>query len=159
MPTKRTGRGQKVRRMDPLHAIATIGRSMDRLSGCGVGTRSVFSKKNRVKSVACSSALQGPQSEPISSTFRVLPPQVGVNTRAKDYGPQTGVLCDGGQGGESSFPLEMPPVCTPILSFIQFLRKKLIGKHVHAHVDFVRPREGDYEERECATVRYGNSHS
>lgn len=37
----------------------------------------------------------------------------------------------------------------------EFLRKKLIGKHVKVHVDFVRPREGDYEERECATIRYG----
>ena len=38
----------------------------------------------------------------------------------------------------------------------EFLRKRLIGKHVKVHVDFVRPREGEYEERECATVRYGN---
>ncbi|KAF8513029.1 transcription factor [Hysterangium stoloniferum] len=38
----------------------------------------------------------------------------------------------------------------------EFLRKKLIGKPVRVHVDFVRPREGEYEERECATVRFGN---
>ncbi|GJJ06096.1 hypothetical protein Clacol_000285 [Clathrus columnatus] len=38
----------------------------------------------------------------------------------------------------------------------EFLRKKLIGKTVRVHVDFVRPREGDYEERECATVRFGS---
>ncbi|KAF5370772.1 hypothetical protein D9758_002014 [Tetrapyrgos nigripes] len=38
----------------------------------------------------------------------------------------------------------------------EFLRKKLIGKHVKVTIDFVRPREGDFEERECATVRYGN---
>ncbi|KIJ39936.1 hypothetical protein M422DRAFT_75809 [Sphaerobolus stellatus SS14] len=38
----------------------------------------------------------------------------------------------------------------------EFLRKKLIGKTVRVHVDFVRPREGEYEERECATVRFGN---
>src|SRR5882724_2513220 len=38
----------------------------------------------------------------------------------------------------------------------QFLRKKLIGKLVRVHVDFIRPREGEYEERECATVRFGN---
>ena len=37
----------------------------------------------------------------------------------------------------------------------EFLRRKLIGKHVKVHIDFVRPREGEYEERECATVRYG----
>ena len=37
----------------------------------------------------------------------------------------------------------------------EFLRKRLIGKHVKVHVDFVRPREGEYEERECATIRYG----
>ncbi|KAG9221028.1 hypothetical protein CCMSSC00406_0002372 [Pleurotus cornucopiae] len=37
----------------------------------------------------------------------------------------------------------------------EFLRKKLIGKHVKVHVDFVRPREGEYEERECVTIRYG----
>ncbi|KAI0305558.1 transcription factor [Multifurca ochricompacta] len=38
----------------------------------------------------------------------------------------------------------------------EFLRKKLIGKHVRVHVDFIRPREGEYEERESATVRVGN---
>ncbi|KAK0226010.1 hypothetical protein IW262DRAFT_1540191 [Armillaria fumosa] len=38
----------------------------------------------------------------------------------------------------------------------EFLRKKLIGKHVRVTIDFVRPREGEYDERECATVRYGN---
>ncbi|KAG8899320.1 hypothetical protein FRB99_006782 [Tulasnella sp. 403] len=37
----------------------------------------------------------------------------------------------------------------------EVLRKKLIGKTVHVHVDFVRPGEGDYEERECATIRFG----
>jgi len=36
------------------------------------------------------------------------------------------------------------------------LRKKLIGKPVRVHVDFIRPRDGEYEERECATVRFGN---
>jgi staphylococcal nuclease domain-containing protein 1 len=41
----------------------------------------------------------------------------------------------------------------------EFLRKKLIGKHVKVTVDFVRPRDGEYEERECATVRYGNQNS
>lgn len=38
----------------------------------------------------------------------------------------------------------------------EFLRKKLIGKHVKVHIDFIRPREGEYDERECATIRYGN---
>ncbi|KAF9566683.1 transcription factor [Agrocybe pediades] len=38
----------------------------------------------------------------------------------------------------------------------EFLRKKLIGKHVKVQIDFIRPREGDFEERECATIRYGN---
>ncbi|KZS98346.1 transcription factor [Sistotremastrum niveocremeum HHB9708] len=38
----------------------------------------------------------------------------------------------------------------------EFLRKKLIGKHVRVHIDFIRPAEGEFEERECATVRYGN---
>ncbi|KAG1737619.1 hypothetical protein EDB19DRAFT_1909600 [Suillus lakei] len=41
----------------------------------------------------------------------------------------------------------------------EFLRKKLIGKHVKVMVDFIRPRDGEYEERECATVRYGNQNS
>ncbi len=37
----------------------------------------------------------------------------------------------------------------------EFLRKRLIGKRVKVTIDFVRPREGDFEERECATIRYG----
>ncbi|PCH43541.1 hypothetical protein WOLCODRAFT_164527 [Wolfiporia cocos MD-104 SS10] len=37
----------------------------------------------------------------------------------------------------------------------EFLRKRLIGKLVKVHIDFIRPRDGEYEERECATVRYG----
>ncbi|KAA1476768.1 transcription factor [Dentipellis sp. KUC8613] len=41
----------------------------------------------------------------------------------------------------------------------EFLRRKLIGKHVKVHVDFVRPRDGEYEERDCATIRYGNQNS
>ncbi|KAI0081272.1 transcription factor [Panus rudis PR-1116 ss-1] len=41
----------------------------------------------------------------------------------------------------------------------EFLRKRLIGKHVKVHIDFVRPKEGEYDERECATVRYGNQNS
>jgi staphylococcal nuclease domain-containing protein 1 len=37
----------------------------------------------------------------------------------------------------------------------EFLRKKLIGKRIKVHIDFVRPREGEFEECECATIRYG----
>ncbi|GAA5833480.1 hypothetical protein JCM9279_001538 [Rhodotorula babjevae] len=35
----------------------------------------------------------------------------------------------------------------------EILRKRLIGKPVHVTIDYVKPAEGDYEERECATVR------
>ncbi|KIY49308.1 transcription factor [Fistulina hepatica ATCC 64428] len=38
----------------------------------------------------------------------------------------------------------------------EFLRKRLIGKRVNVTIDFVRPKEGEFEERECATVCYGN---
>lgn len=41
----------------------------------------------------------------------------------------------------------------------EFLRKKLIGKHVRVQVDFIRPREGEFEERESATVRVGNQNT
>ena len=41
----------------------------------------------------------------------------------------------------------------------EFLRKKLIGKHVKVHIDFVRPAEGEFEERDCATIRFGNQNS
>lgn len=41
----------------------------------------------------------------------------------------------------------------------EFLRKRLIGKRVKVQIDFIRPREGEYEERECATVRYGGQNS
>lgn len=41
----------------------------------------------------------------------------------------------------------------------EFLRKKLIGKHVKVQVDFIRPREGEYDERESATVRVGNQNA
>ncbi|KAJ6499990.1 hypothetical protein C8R47DRAFT_970738 [Mycena vitilis] len=41
----------------------------------------------------------------------------------------------------------------------EFLRKKLIGKHVKVTIDFLRPREGDFDERECATIRYGNQNA
>ncbi|CCL99863.1 uncharacterized protein FIBRA_01888 [Fibroporia radiculosa] len=41
----------------------------------------------------------------------------------------------------------------------EFLRRRLIGKHVKVHVDFIRPRDGEYEERECATIRHGSQNS
>lgn len=41
----------------------------------------------------------------------------------------------------------------------EFLRKKLIGKHVRVSVDFIRPRDGEFEEREAATVRFGGANS
>ncbi|KAF5321013.1 hypothetical protein D9619_001893 [Psilocybe cf. subviscida] len=41
----------------------------------------------------------------------------------------------------------------------EFLRKKLIGKHVKVNIDFVRPKEGEFDERECATIRYGGNNA
>ncbi|KAL4074142.1 hypothetical protein J3A83DRAFT_4400199 [Scleroderma citrinum] len=41
----------------------------------------------------------------------------------------------------------------------EFLRKRLIGKSVRVTVDFIRPREGEFDERECATIRYGGQSS
>jgi len=38
----------------------------------------------------------------------------------------------------------------------EFLRKKLIGKQVKVTIDFIRPKEGEFDERECATVRYAS---
>lgn len=38
----------------------------------------------------------------------------------------------------------------------ELLRKRLIGKTVNVVIDYVKPAEGDYEERECATVRLPN---
>ncbi|GAA5875888.1 hypothetical protein JCM3774_001113 [Rhodotorula dairenensis] len=38
----------------------------------------------------------------------------------------------------------------------ELLRKRLIGKTVNVTIDYVKPAEGDYEERECATVRLPN---
>lgn len=32
----------------------------------------------------------------------------------------------------------------------------MIGKHVKVTIDFVRPKEGEFDERECATVRYAS---
>jgi staphylococcal nuclease domain-containing protein 1 len=41
----------------------------------------------------------------------------------------------------------------------EFLRKRLIGKAVRVHVDYVKPKDGEFGERECATVRYGGANS
>uniref|UniRef100_A0A0W0FH61 Transcription factor n=1 Tax=Moniliophthora roreri TaxID=221103 RepID=A0A0W0FH61_MONRR len=41
----------------------------------------------------------------------------------------------------------------------EFLRKKLIGKTVKVNIDFIRPKEGEFDERECATVRYGSQNA
>ncbi|SCZ88438.1 BZ3500_MvSof-1268-A1-R1_Chr2-1g04411 [Microbotryum saponariae] len=35
----------------------------------------------------------------------------------------------------------------------ELMRKKLIGKSVNVNIDYVKPAEGDYEARECATIR------
>ncbi|TPX59628.1 hypothetical protein PhCBS80983_g02339 [Powellomyces hirtus] len=37
----------------------------------------------------------------------------------------------------------------------EFLRSRYIGKQVHVVIDYVKPAEGQYEERECATVTQG----
>jgi staphylococcal nuclease domain-containing protein 1 len=36
----------------------------------------------------------------------------------------------------------------------EFLRKRFIGKSVHVHVDYIKPAEGEYEARTCATIKY-----
>ncbi|KAK7053364.1 hypothetical protein VNI00_003990 [Paramarasmius palmivorus] len=41
----------------------------------------------------------------------------------------------------------------------EFLRKKLIGKIVKVNIDFIRPKEGEFDERECGTVRYGGQNA
>ncbi|BGP48403.1 hypothetical protein JCM10450v2_004276 [Rhodotorula kratochvilovae] len=38
----------------------------------------------------------------------------------------------------------------------EVLRKRLIGKPVNVTIDYKKPAEGEYEERECATVRLPN---
>ncbi|KAJ3332315.1 hypothetical protein HDU76_000645 [Blyttiomyces sp. JEL0837] len=37
----------------------------------------------------------------------------------------------------------------------EFVRQRLIGKTVHVTIDFVKPAEGEYESRECATILNG----
>lgn len=34
-----------------------------------------------------------------------------------------------------------------------------MGKTVHVHIDYVKPKDGEFDERECVTVTYGNSNS
>lgn len=38
----------------------------------------------------------------------------------------------------------------------EFLRKRLIGKHVKVHIDATRPAQEDFEAREMATITYSN---
>jgi staphylococcal nuclease domain-containing protein 1 len=45
------------------------------------------------------------------------------------------------------------------LTIARFLRKRLIGKHVHVTVDYVKPKDGEYDERECVTVKYGGANA
>ncbi|KAA1099307.1 hypothetical protein PGT21_002984 [Puccinia graminis f. sp. tritici] len=35
----------------------------------------------------------------------------------------------------------------------ELLRRRLIGKQVHVSIDYVRPKEGDYEAKECVTIK------
>lgn len=41
-------------------------------------------------------------------------------------------------------------------TYVRFLRKRLVGKTVHVLIDYIKPKEGDYEERECVTITYGS---
>lgn len=34
-----------------------------------------------------------------------------------------------------------------------------MGKTVHVVVDYVKPQDGEFDERECVTVTYGNSNN
>ncbi|KAJ3120522.1 hypothetical protein HK098_004550 [Nowakowskiella sp. JEL0407] len=38
----------------------------------------------------------------------------------------------------------------------EFLRSKLIGKKVQVNIDYIKPAQGEFEERECATVKVGD---
>lgn len=39
----------------------------------------------------------------------------------------------------------------------EYLRKRLIGKTVQVTVDYVKPKDGEYDERECVTIHYGGA--
>ncbi|ORX39823.1 hypothetical protein BD324DRAFT_615122 [Kockovaella imperatae] len=41
----------------------------------------------------------------------------------------------------------------------EFVRKRLIGKIVHVHVDYIKPKDGEYDERECVTITYGGANN
>lgn len=41
----------------------------------------------------------------------------------------------------------------------RFLRKRIIGKTVHVLIDYVKPKDGEYEERECVTISYGTQNT
>jgi staphylococcal nuclease domain-containing protein 1 len=38
----------------------------------------------------------------------------------------------------------------------EYLRKRLIGKQVHVTIDYVKPAQDGFEEKECATVKIGD---
>ncbi|KAI3482995.1 hypothetical protein L1887_54115 [Cichorium endivia] len=38
----------------------------------------------------------------------------------------------------------------------EFLRKRLVGKNVSVQMDYIKPKDGDFDEREYATVKQGN---
>lgn len=42
---------------------------------------------------------------------------------------------------------------------LRFLRKRLIGKTAHVLIDYVKPKDGEYEERECVTITYGTQNT
>ncbi|TPX77305.1 hypothetical protein CcCBS67573_g01422 [Chytriomyces confervae] len=39
----------------------------------------------------------------------------------------------------------------------EYLRQRLIGKTVHVTIDFVKPKEGNFDERDCATITLGET--
>jgi staphylococcal nuclease domain-containing protein 1 len=41
----------------------------------------------------------------------------------------------------------------------QYLRKRIVGKTVLVQIDFIRPAEGGFEERECATIKFGRQNA
>lgn len=41
----------------------------------------------------------------------------------------------------------------------EFLRKRLVGKVVNVHIDYVKPKDGEYDERECVTIKYGSQNN
>ncbi|KAA8913870.1 hypothetical protein FN846DRAFT_37244 [Sphaerosporella brunnea] len=54
-------------------------------------------------------------------------------------------------------PKPSDPAQAPFLADSkEFLRKKVIGKHVHVHIDGKRPAQDGYEEKEMATVTLGD---